>query len=232
MIGVFYTKAKSTNGESMYKKFFKRLFDIIFSLLGIIFLALPMLIIVIIIRIDSKGRAVFSQTRVGLHKKPFKIYKFRTMYIETPENIPSRDFEDPRRWITKPGRILRKTSLDEIPQLFNILKGEMSFIGPRPVIPNEDDLIALRDANGSNSVLPGLTGWAQVNGRDELESLPKSKFDGEYVKALEKGFFSAVSMDVKCIFMTVKSVIKKEGILDNHYYEDESEKPKNETKIR
>ena len=229
---MFYTKAKITNGEGMYIKFFKRLFDIIFSLLGIVVLALPMLIIVIIIRIDSKGGALFTQTRAGLHRKPFKIYKFRTMYIETPENIPSRDFEDPRRWITKPGRILRKTSLDEIPQLFNILKGEMSFIGPRPVIPNEDELIALRDANGSNSVLPGLTGWAQVNGRDELEALPKSKFDGEYVKALEKGFFSAVRMDVKCIFMTVKSVIKKEGILDNHYYEDEAGKPKEKTKIR
>ena len=229
---MFYTKAKITNGEGMYIKFFKRLFDIIFSLLGIVVLALPMLITVLVIRIDSKGGALFTQTRVGLHKKPFKIYKFRTMYIETPENIPSRDFEDPRRWITKPGRILRKTSLDEIPQLFNILKGEMSFIGPRPVIPNEDDLIALRDANGSNSVLPGLTGWAQVNGRDELEALPKSKFDGEYVKALEKGFFSAVNMDVKCIFMTVKSVIKKEGILDNHYYEDETGKPKEKTKIR
>ena len=231
MIGVFYTTAKSISGEGMYKKFFKRLFDIIFSLIGIIFLALPMLIIVIIIRTNSKGCALFSQTRVGLDKKTFKIYKFRTMYIETPENIPSRDFEDPGRWITKPGRILRKTSLDEIPQLFNILKGEMSFVGPRPVIPNEEDLIAMRDENGSNSVLPGLTGWAQVNGRDELEALTKSKFDGEYVKALEKGFFSAVGMDIKCIFMTVKSVIKKEGILDNHYYEDENEKPKEKTKI-
>ncbi len=218
------------NGESMYKKFFKRLFDIIFSLLGIIVLALPMLITVLVIRLDSKGGAVFAQTRVGLHKKHFKIYKFRTMYKETPKNIPSRDLEDPRKWITKPGRILRKTSLDEIPQLFNILKGEMSFIGPRPVIPHEEELIALREANGANNVLPGLTGWAQVNGRDELEADVKAKFDGEYVDELDKGFFKGVAMDLKCFFKTVRSVLKKEGILDNYFYNDKEEQTEEETK--
>ena len=226
-----YTIAKSTNGESMYKKFFKRLFDIVFSLLGIAVLALPMLIIVLVIRIDSKGCAVFSQTRVGLHKKHFNIYKFRTMYIETPMNVPTKDLQDPRKWITKPGRILRKTSLDELPQLFNILKGEMSFVGPRPVIPFEDDLIAQRDINGSNDVLPGLTGWAQVNGRDELESVVKARFDGEYVRELERGFFPAIGMDLKCVFKTVKSVVKKEGILDNYYYENKDEQTKEETKV-
>ena len=212
MIGVFYTKAKSTNGESMYKKFFKRLFDIIFSLLGIIFLALPMLIIVIIIRIDSKGRAVFSQTRVGLHKKPFKIYKFRTMYIETPENIPTRDLEDPNKWMTKFGKFLRRTSIDEFPQLFNILKGEMSFVGPRPVILVERDLVDAREVYGANDVLPGLTGLSQISGRDEISIEEKAQIDGEYADRLKNGHFDGFVTDIICLFKTVACVFKGEGI--------------------
>lgn len=228
MIGVFYTKAKSTNGESMYKKFFKRLFDIIFSLLGIIFLALPMLIIVIIIRIDSKGRAVFSQTRVGLHKKPFKIYKFRTMCVETPKNIPTRDLENPQEWMTKVGRFLRRTSIDEIPQLFNILKGDMSFVGPRPVIPVEYDLVNAREAYGANDVLPGLTGLAQISGRDDITIEEKSQIDGEYVACLVYGRFRGVSVDIKCLYKTIACVFKGEGIAG---FKSNEKRKKKETKV-
>lgn len=215
----------------MYEKFLKRLLDVIFSFIGIVILLVPMLIIIAVIRVDSKGKALFSQTRVGLHKKQFKIYKFRTMYTETPENVPTRKFYDAEKWITKPGRFLRKTSLDELPQLLNILKGDMSFVGPRPVIPDEIDLIEERDGYGANDILPGLTGWAQVNGRDELDVFEKARLDGEYVEELKRGNFFAVKMDLKCVLKTVKSVAKREGILDNGKNIEVESKEKEETNV-
>lgn len=192
----------------MYKKFLKRLLDIVLSAGGISVLAIPMGIIAIAIKLDSKGPVFFRQKRVGLNKEHFEILKFRTMRIDTPHDAPTHELSDPQKWITKVGRILRKTSLDEIPQLFNIFKGEMSVIGPRPALWNQFDLIEERDKYGANDVKPGLTGWAQIHGRDELEIPIKAKLDGEYVEKMSFGF------DCKCFFGTIKSVLKSEGVVE------------------
>lgn len=192
----------------MYKGFVKRAIDIVLATAGIIVLSLPMLVIAIIIKIDSKGPVFFKQKRVGIHKKHFTILKFRTMRTDTPHDAPTHELSDPKRWITKVGGFLRKTSLDELPQLFNIWIGHMSVIGPRPALWNQFDLIAERDKYGANDVRPGLTGWAQINGRDELEIDVKARLDGEYVKKISFGF------DVKCFFGTVKSVMKSDGVVE------------------
>ena len=192
----------------MYSKFVKRLLDIIISGLAIPFLAIPLLVLAIIVKLDSKGPVLFKQKRVGKNKELFMMPKFRTMYTETPANMPTHLLNDPTRWITKSGRWLRKTSLDELPQIFTIFIGKMSIIGPRPALWNQDDLIAERDKYGANDVRPGLTGWAQVNGRDELEIPEKARLDGEYVERLSFGF------DIKCFFGTIVSVLKSDGVVE------------------
>lgn len=192
----------------MYKRFFKRMLDVILSLGGIVVLSLPILIVIVAIKLDSKGPVFFRQKRVGIHKTHFNILKFRTMRTDTPRDMPTHMLSDPDMWITKVGRFLRKTSLDELPQLFNILAGHMSVIGPRPALWNQYDLIEERDKYGANDVKPGLTGWAQINGRDELEIPVKAKLDGEYVERLSFGF------DCKCFFGTVKSVLKSDGVVE------------------
>ncbi len=192
----------------MYKHFFKRLIDVFLSFIGIVILAIPMLFIAIAIKIDSKGPIFFKQKRVGLHKTYFNILKFRTMRIDTPHDAPTHELQDPKKWITKVGAFLRKTSLDELPQIFNILSGKMSIIGPRPALWNQDDLVAERDKYGANDVKPGLTGWAQINGRDELEIPVKAKLDGEYV-ARQSFFF-----DCRCFFGTFISVLKSDGVVE------------------
>ena len=192
----------------MYKHFFKRFIDLFLSFFGIIFLTLPMIIIAIAIKCDSKGPVFFKQKRVGLHKKLFPILKFRTMRTDTPHDAPTHELSDPKKWITKVGGFLRKTSLDELPQIFNIFVGQMSIIGPRPALWNQDDLIAERDKYGANDVKPGLTGWAQINGRDELEIPVKAKLDGEYVEKMSFGF------DCKCFFGTIASVLKSDGVVE------------------
>lgn len=207
----------------MYKKFFKRLIDIFLSFFGIVFLSLPMLIIAIAIKVDSKGPVFFKQKRVGIHKKHFNILKFRTMHTDTPHDAPTHELNDPKRWITKVGGFLRKTSLDELPQLFNIFGGSMSVIGPRPALWNQDDLIAERDKYGANDVKPGLTGWAQINGRDELEIPLKAKLDGEYVEKMSFGF------DCKCFFGTIKSVLKSDGVVEGGTGELEKQKKEQES---
>ena len=207
----------------MYKKFFKRLIDIFLSFFGIVFLSLPMLIIAIAIKCDSKGPVFFKQKRVGIHKKHFNILKFRTMRTDTPHDAPTHELNDPKRWITKVGGCLRKTSLDELPQLFNIFGGSMSVIGPRPALWNQFDLIAERDKYGANDVKPGLTGWAQINGRDELEIPLKAKLDGEYVEKMSFGF------DCKCFFGTIKSVLKSDGVVEGGTGELEKQKKEQES---
>ena len=192
----------------MYKHFFKRVFDFLLSFLAIIVLAIPMLIIALAIKIDSKGPVFFTQKRVGKNKKLFTILKFRTMRTDTPHDAPTHELSDPTKWITKVGGFLRKTSLDELPQIFNIFVGQMSIIGPRPARWNQDDLIAERDKYGANNILPGLTGWAQVNGRDELEIDVKARFDGEYAENI------SFAMDVKIFFMTIKNVLSHEGVVE------------------
>ena len=192
----------------MYKKFVKRGLDIVFSAGGIVVLAIPMGLIAVAIKLDSKGPVFFKQKRVGLDKEHFEILKFRTMRIDTPKDVPTHELSDPTKWITKVGKILRKTSLDELPQLFNIFKGEMSIIGPRPALWNQFDLIEERDKYGANGVRPGLTGLAQISGRDELEIPVKAKLDGEYVEKMSFAF------DIKCFIKTIGSVIKSEGFVE------------------
>ncbi|MDE4541331.1 sugar transferase [Thermoanaerobacterium sp. R66] len=186
----------------------KRLMDIVLSLLGLILFSPIFLILIIAIKIDSKGPVLFKQKRVGIHKSYFNILKFRTMRVDTPKDIPTHMLENPDQWITKVGKFLRKTSLDELPQMINILKGEMSIIGPRPALWNQYDLIEERDKYGANDIRPGLTGWAQINGRDELPIEIKAQLDGEYVENL------SFWMDVKCFFKTIISVIKSDGVVE------------------
>ena len=192
----------------MYKHFFKRVIDFILSLCGLIILSPVFIILCIWIKLDSKGPVFFKQKRVGKNKKHFSILKFRTMYIDTPKDMPTHMLSNPDQYITKAGMFLRKTSLDELPQIINILKGEMAIIGPRPALWNQDDLIAERDKYGANDIKPGLTGWAQINGRDELEIDVKAALDGEYVRRMSFPF------DVKCFFGTITSVLKHEGVVE------------------
>ena len=192
----------------MYKLFLKRMLDLILSAMAILFLAVPLLILMLIIKLDSPGPVFFKQKRVGIHKTHFNILKFRTMRIDTPKDMPTHLLENPEQWITKTGKFLRKTSLDELPQIFNIFVGQMSVIGPRPALWNQYDLIEERDKYGANDVLPGLTGWAQINGRDELEIPVKAKLDGEYVEKLSFLF------DCKCFFGTITSVLKSDGVVE------------------
>ena len=192
----------------MYKKCVKRLIDLLLSGCAIVVLLPVFLILVIAIKLDSPGPVFFCQKRVGIHKTHFNILKFRTMRIDTPRDCPTHLLENPDQWITKVGKFLRKTSLDELPQLFNIFAGQMSIIGPRPALWNQFDLIEERDKYGANDVMPGLTGWAQINGRDELPIVVKAKLDGEYV---EKQSFA---FDVKCFLGTVVSVLKHDGVVE------------------
>lgn len=186
----------------------KRLIDIILSFIGLIILLPIFSIIAIAIKIDSKGPILFKQKRVGIHKSHFYILKFRTMRIDTPKDTPTHMLENPEQWITKVGKFLRKTSLDELPQIWNIFVGDMSIIGPRPALWNQYDLIAERDKYGANDIRPGLTGWAQINGRDELPIDVKAKLDGEYVEKM------SFKMDVRCFFGTIISVLRAEGVIE------------------
>lgn len=192
----------------MYKRFGKRCVDIILSALGIVVLAVPMGIIALIIWCNDPGPVLFKQKRVGLHKSHFNLYKFRSMKTSTPHDVPTHLLENPEQYLLKIGKVLRKFSLDELPQLFNIFAGHMSVVGPRPALWNQFDLIAERDKYGANDVKPGLTGWAQINGRDELEIPVKAKLDGEYV---EKESFL---FDCKCFFMTIGKVVKRDGVVE------------------
>ena len=189
----------------------KRIIDIICSILGLIILIPVFLIVSIAIKIESKGPVIFKQKRIGKGKKYFTIYKFRTMRSDTPKDMPTHMLKNANGCITKVGNILRKTSLDELPQLVNILKGDMSIIGPRPALWNQDDLVEERDKYHANDIRPGLTGWAQVNGRDELEIPAKAKYDGEYVKNISLMF------DIKIFFKTVINVFKHEGIVEGEH---------------
>ncbi|MDW7613463.1 sugar transferase [Peribacillus simplex] len=191
----------------MYLKI-KRLIDIILSIMGLIILSPIFLILIIAIKLDSKGPVLFKQKRVGIYKTHFNILKFRTMKIDTPKDTPTHLLQNPEQYITKMGKFLRKTSLDELPQIWNIFVGQMSIIGPRPALWNQYSLIEERDTYGANDVPPGLTGWAQINGRDELPIDIKAKLDGVYVEKL------SFWMDVKCFFGTMVSVLKSDGVVE------------------
>jgi len=186
----------------------KRFLDVLLSLVGIILLSPILLLIIFMIKKDSKGSILFKQKRYGKDKTFFYIYKFRTMYVDTPKDMPTHMLKDPAKYITKVGAFLRKTSLDELPQIFNILKGQMSIVGPRPALWNQNDLIAERDKYGANDIQVGLTGWAQINGRDELPIPDKAKLDGDYVEN------QSTWLDLKCILLTAFSVFKKDGVVE------------------
>jgi O-antigen biosynthesis protein WbqP len=186
----------------------KRLIDIILSFVGVTILSPIFLVLIIAIKLDSRGPVLFKQKRIGINKTHFNILKFRTMRIDTPKDTPTHLLENPEQYITKMGKFLRKTSLDELPQIWNILMGQMSVIGPRPALWNQYDLIAERDKYGANDVPPGLTGWAQINGRDELPIDIKAKLDGEYVQRI------SLWMDIKCFFGTLISVVKSDGVME------------------
>ena len=192
----------------MYQKFGKRLLDIVLSALGIVVLLPVYILIAVAIELDDPGPVFFRQKRVGIHKTHFQIMKFRTMKVNTPKDTPTHLLANPEQYITRVGRVLRKTSLDERPQIFQIFTGKMSVIGPRPALWNQFDLIAQRDRYGANDVRPGLTGWAQINGRDELPIDVKARLDGEYVKNLSFGF------DCRCFFGTIVSVLRSDGVVE------------------
>ncbi len=192
----------------VYRKYGKRLIDIILSFAGLVLLAPFLFVITVWVKLDSKGPALFRQKRVGRHKTYFFIMKFRTMIIDTPKDVPTHLLNDPHAHITRCGRFLRKTSLDELPQLWNIFVGHMSIIGPRPALWNQEDLIAERDRYRANDMRPGLTGWAQINGRDELEIEEKAKLDGDYIKNI------SFRMDFICFFSTIATVLRSKGIIE------------------
>lgn len=192
----------------LYKDGMKRIIDFLLSLVGIIVLSPVLLLLCMAIKIDSKGPIIFKQKRVGKNKTHFNIYKFRTMKIDTPKEMPTHLLSDPDFYITKVGKILRKTSLDELPQLFNIIKGDMAVIGPRPALWNQYDLIEERDKYGANDIRPGLTGLAQISGRDELEIPIKAQLDGKYTDNI------SLMMDIKCFFGTITSVFKSDGVVE------------------
>ena len=203
----------------------KRIIDIFLSLIGLIVLSPVLWILIIAIKIDSTGPVLFKQKRIGKGKTQFDILKFRTMRIDTPKDMPTHLLENPEQYITKMGNFLRKTSLDELPQIWNIFIGQMSIIGPRPALWNQYDLIAERDKYGANDVVPGLTGWAQINGRDELRIEVKAKLDGEYVQRMSFG------LDVKCFFGTIINVLKSDGVVEGgtgEMHKEEAEKEKQE----
>ena len=202
-----HTNEAKDGGGRMYR-YIKRGMDAVLSLLGLVALSPFLVLLAIAVKIDSRGPVLFKQKRVGVHKKYFSILKFRTMRTDTPKDMPTHLLKNPEIYITRVGAFLRKTSLDELPQIINILKGDMAIVGPRPALWNQDDLIAERDKYGANDILPGLTGWAQINGRDELPIAVKARLDGEYVKKM------GLWMDIKCIVGTVFSVARQDGVVE------------------
>lgn len=212
----------------MYKHFFKRLFDIVLSAIGIIVLALPMLVVAIMVIIDSPGPVFFKQRRIGIHKKEFWLLKFRSMPVSAPKNVATHQLDVNAIQMSKLQKAIRKYSIDELPQLFNIFLSQMSIIGPRPALYNQYDLIAERDKYGANDIKPGLTGWAQINGRDELEIPVKAKLDGDYTESLNSGH--GLKMDWKCFWGTVKSVLKSDGVVEGGTGEMKKQKDKVEVK--
>lgn len=192
----------------MYRKIFKPALDIALSLAGLILFSWLLLLIIIAIELDDPGPVFFTQERVGIHKKHFKLYKFRSMKMSAPHDVPTHLLADPEQYITRVGKFLRRSSLDETPQLINIIRQDMSIIGPRPALWNQYDLIDERDRYGANDVKPGLSGWAQICGRDELEIADKARLDGEYVRRISFVF------DCRCFFGTIVSALRGDGVVE------------------
>ena len=198
----------------MYKSFVKRMIDLILSSVAIVALALPMAVVAIMVKLDSPGPALFKQRRVGLHKKEFTMLKFRSMPVTAPRDVATHQLDIGAVQMTAFQKAIRKYSVDELPQLYNVWLGKISLVGPRPALYNQADLIAERDRYGANDVKPGITGWAQINGRDELEIDVKARLDGEYTAALNAGGFRGFAMDMKCLAGTFTSVLRSDGVVE------------------
>ncbi len=201
----------------MYRNVVKRLLDIVLALAGLFVLTVPMLAIAAVVKADSPGPVLFWQKRVGRHGTCFMMPKYRTMRMDTPHDVPTHLLREPERWITRSGRVLRKYSLDELPQIFCILTAKMSVIGPRPALWNQGDLLAEREKYGANDIRPGLSGWAQINGRDELPVAVKARYDGEYVERMSFLF------DCRCFFGTVWRVLRHNGVMEGGTGETETQ---------
>ena len=199
---------------TFYEKYIKRGFDIILSFWGMVALAPVYAVTALVIKCDDPGPVIFHQKRVGQDKRYFKLSKFRSMKLDTPKNVPTHMLDNPDQYLLKVGKLIRKLSIDELPQLWNIFIGNMSVIGPRPALWNQDFLTAERDRYGANDIKPGLTGLAQAHGRDELEIPDKAKLDGEYAEALKKSSFSGFKMDIKVFVDSVKAVLKSDGVVE------------------
>lgn len=210
----------------MYQRFIKRLLDTLSATTFAILLIIPFVLIAICIKLDSKGPVLFKQKRAGKDLKPFKVYKFRTMTTNAPKNCPTNSLSDAHNYITRSGKIMRKLSIDELPQILNVLKNEMSIVGPRPVILNETDLLTEREKHSANSCKPGITGWAQVNGRDELRVEEKAKMDGEYAR--EVGFI----MDTRCLIKTITAVLSVKGHKEGHELDNINDNTQQQSAIR
>lgn len=218
----------------VYKNAIKRVLDIILSGGAILILGLPMLVVALLIKIDDPGPVLFKQRRVGKKKNGeltyFMIWKFRSMKVSTPHDMPTHMLENPEQYITRVGKFIRKTSIDELPQLLQVFTSQLSIVGPRPALWSQEDLIEEREKYGANDIKPGITGWAQINGRDELEIDVKAKFDGEYAQALNAGKFKGFAMDVKCFFGTIVSVLKSDGVVEGGTGELKKREEKEEIK--
>ena len=217
----------------MYQHAIKRLLDIILSVIAILLLFIPMLIVAVAIKIDDPGPVLFKQKRIGKKKKGqityFTIWKFRSMKMSTPHDTPTHLLENPDQYITRVGRFIRKTSLDELPQIYQVFLGKLSCVGPRPALWNQQELWEEREKYGANDVRPGITGWAQINGRDELEIPEKAKLDGDYTSALKAGKGKGFVMDIKCLFGTVGGVLGSKGVVAGGTGELERKRNEEET---
>ena len=199
---------------TFYDRFIKRGFDVIMSFVGMVALSPVYAVTALMIKLDDPGPVIFHQKRVGKNKRYFKLSKFRSMRLDTPQNVPTHMLDDPQKYVLKSGRLIRKLSIDELPQLWDIFVGNMSIIGPRPALWNQDYLTAERDKYGANDIKPGLTGLAQAHGRDELDIPEKAKLDGEYAVALKKSSRSGFKMDVKVFIDSVRAVVKSDGFVE------------------
>ena len=209
-----YLDERTRPKEGFYIRVVKRGLDKLFSFFAMLLLFPLYVLVSVVIFADDPGPVLFRQKRVGRNKHYFELHKFRSMKRSAPHDVPTHMLQDPDQYLLRTGRLIRRSSLDELPQLWDIFRGKMSLVGPRPALWNQDDLVTEREKYGANDVLPGLTGWAQVNGRDELEIPDKAKLDGDYVRALQGGGFGAFAMDTRCFFRTILSVLRRDGVLE------------------
>ena len=206
-----------------YERTLKRALDKLLSFFGMLLLSPLFALVSIVIFVNDPGPVLFRQKRVGKDKHYFELHKFRSMKRSAPHDVPTHMLQDPDRYLLRSGRLIRRSSMDELPQLWDIFRGKMSIVGPRPALWNQDDLVAEREQYGANDVLPGLTGWAQINGRDELEIAQKAKLDGDYARALQCGGLRAFSMDARCFFRTILSVLRRDGVLEGEQKKEDKQ---------